>query len=94
MFRIRLFTFALFASGTVVWGAPRLVPAIPVVPVSFELNRGQADPAVRYLARSNGAMAFLVDDGAVLASRSEASLRTARSSPWPTNTRVRTPASR
>jgi hypothetical protein len=37
------------------------------LPVAFEANVGQADPAVRFMARGRSHVAFLTDDGAVLA---------------------------
>jgi hypothetical protein len=37
------------------------------LPLSFEANQGQTDPAVRYLARSGASTIFLTDDGATLA---------------------------
>lgn len=39
------------------------------VPLSFEANRGQAGPSVRYLARSAEYTVLLTDDGAILAPR-------------------------
>jgi len=40
--------------------------AYPTLPLSFEPNRGQTDPRVRYLARGHGYTLFLTDSGAVL----------------------------
>ncbi len=39
------------------------------LPMSFELNQGQADPQVKYLARGRGYQVFLTDTEAVLALR-------------------------
>lgn len=36
------------------------------IPVAFEENRGQTDPAVRFLARADGFVLFLTDSGAVV----------------------------
>ncbi len=40
--------------------------AYPALPLSFEPNRGQTDPRVRYLARGHGYTLFLTASGAVL----------------------------
>jgi hypothetical protein len=58
----------LFAAPS---GAPAPSPArahgaLADLPLRFEPNEGQFDPAVRYLARSHGMMLRLTDDGAVL----------------------------
>ena len=37
------------------------------IPLSFEANQGQTDPAVRFLSRGSGYSLFLTDDAAVLA---------------------------
>jgi hypothetical protein len=37
------------------------------LPLDFEENRGQCDPAARFLARGRGFLAFLTDEGAVFA---------------------------
>ncbi len=49
----------VLALNTVSHGGPR-------PPLSFEANRGQTDPAVRYLGRGDGYTVFLTLDGAVL----------------------------
>jgi hypothetical protein len=41
------------------------LPAIQL-PYTFELNQGQTDPSVRYLARGNGYTLFLTDREAVM----------------------------
>lgn len=47
--------------------APKKVRTAPLnVPLSFEVNRGQTDPAVRFLARGNGFDAFLTPAETVL----------------------------
>ena len=47
------------------------------LPVSFEPNRGQSDPRVRFLARGNGYGVFLTDHEAVLSLRGKGSSATA-----------------
>jgi hypothetical protein len=42
------------------------------IPLAFEANQGQTDPAVKYLARGNGYTAFLTADETVFAMRSGA----------------------
>lgn len=44
------------------------------LPISFELNQGQADPRVRFLARGSGGTLFLTPTGAVLALRAGAAV--------------------
>jgi len=46
-------------------GRPALGPSGPL-PLAFEPNRGQADPAVRFLARGRGYAVFFTDAEAVL----------------------------
>src|SRR5512144_2860812 len=46
-----------------------MVPGYGMVPLSFERNRGQADPRVRYLARGGGYSLFLTSSEAVLSLR-------------------------
>jgi hypothetical protein len=49
------------------------------LPMSFELNKGQTDPQVKFMARGSGYSAFLTEDGAVLslkASKKSAVMRT------------------
>src|SRR5262249_27624901 len=46
---------------------PKLASDYAALPLPFELNAGQADPAVRYLSRSPGFALFLTDQGATLA---------------------------
>ncbi|OYW00307.1 MAG: hypothetical protein B7X11_04610, partial [Acidobacteria bacterium 37-65-4] len=42
----------------------RVVDAYGKLPMSFEANRGQADPSVRFLARGSGYGLFLTGGGA------------------------------
>lgn len=66
-----LLAAAFLFPGHSVWAS--LVPEPPTpasfaqLPVEFEVNRGQHDPAVRYLARARGYQMYLTSDGAVLA---------------------------
>ncbi len=46
---------------------PKLSPSYAILPLSFEVNRGQAHASVRFLARGSGFAVFLTDDEAVLA---------------------------
>ena len=46
--------------------AGRAASTAHALPVQFEQNQGQADPAVRFLAREPGGTLFLTDDGMVL----------------------------
>ena len=46
---------------------PRLLSSYGHLPLSFEVNRGQAQAAVRFLARGSGFTVFLTDEGAVWA---------------------------
>jgi hypothetical protein len=46
---------------------PSLAAAYGRLPLSFEPNRGQTDPRVRFLSRGNGYSLFLTDSSAVLA---------------------------
>lgn len=48
-----------------------------LLPLSFEVNQGQADPAVKYLARGQGYTLFLTSDAAVLGLRGHAANSTA-----------------
>jgi len=62
------------AQGTVLNGASGARDAtarasFASLPVEFEVNQGQHDPSVRYLARARGYQMFLTGDGAVLAFR-------------------------
>jgi hypothetical protein len=43
----------------------RALEALAELPLSFEANRGQTDPRVRFLSRAGGYTAFLTDRGAV-----------------------------
>jgi MYXO-CTERM domain-containing protein len=57
--------FCTASSGT----APRstsLAQRRAELPLRFEANTGQLDPAVRFIARAKGLTAFLTDDGAAL----------------------------
>ena len=45
------------------------------LPLVFEPNRGQADPAVKFLARTQGGTLFLTEREAVLARRGSAPVR-------------------
>ena len=47
----------------------RLIDLFGKLPLSFEANKGQADPRVRYLSRGTRHTLFLTDSGAVLAWR-------------------------
>ena len=46
---------------------PRLVTAHGKLPLSFEINRGQTDPQVKFLSRGSGYSLFLTGNEAVLA---------------------------
>jgi hypothetical protein len=50
----------------------RVAAALGELPLSFEANRGQSDPRVKYLVRGAGYAIFLTGDGAVLALRATA----------------------
>ncbi len=50
----------------------RVIESYGRLPLSFEANRGQADPRVRFLSRGNGSTLFLTSTEAVLALRSGA----------------------
>jgi hypothetical protein len=58
------------------------------LPLSFEANRGQSDPQVRFLSRGNGYSLFLTDSAAVLSlrkpDRASPSSATKHSGPKPT----------
>src|SRR5207244_5053135 len=47
----------------------RLVESYGKLPLSFEANRGQTDPRVKFLSRGSGYTLFLAGDEAVLALR-------------------------
>src|SRR5205823_10303415 len=49
----------------------RLVESYGKVPLSFEANRGQTDPRVKFLSRGSGYTLFLTGDEAVLSLRSQ-----------------------
>jgi hypothetical protein len=71
-FLIGLATLVASISATPTFAAstafsPRLIEAYGRVPIAFEPNRGQADPAVQYLARGSGYTVLLTADEAVLA---------------------------
>lgn len=53
------------------------------LPMSFELNRGQTDPRVKFLARGPGYTLFLTSDAAVLALQENHSVQAGDSSPPP-----------
>jgi len=46
---------------------PRLVESYGKLPLGFEINKGQTDSRVKFLARGNGYALFLTGDEAVLA---------------------------
>src|SRR2546428_5573680 len=46
---------------------PQVLAAYGKVPLSFEANRGQADPQVKFLSRGSGYTLFLTGDEAVFA---------------------------
>jgi len=48
-------------------GSKSLDPSYGKLPLSFEANRGQSDPQVKFLSRGNGYSLFLTDKEAVLA---------------------------
>lgn len=52
---------------------PKLAKAYGKLPLAFEVNRGQTDSSVRFLARGAGYTLFLTGDDAVLALRSQKS---------------------
>src|SRR6059058_5022969 len=49
----------------------RLAESYGKIPLSFEANRGQTDPRVKFLSRGSGYTLFLTGDEAVLALRSQ-----------------------
>src|SRR5207302_6000942 len=49
----------------------RLAESYGKVPLSFEANRGQTDPRVKFISRGSGYTLFLTGDEAVLALRSQ-----------------------
>src|SRR5947207_3244695 len=49
----------------------RLADSYGKLPLSFEANRGQTDPRVKFISRGNGYTLFLTSDEAVLALRSQ-----------------------
>src|SRR5947208_3521093 len=51
----------------------RLADSYGKVPLSFEANRGQSDPQVKFLSRGNGYTLFLTGDEAVLSLRGQGS---------------------
>src|SRR6266567_3076560 len=51
----------------------RLADSYGKVPLSFEANRGQTDPSVKFLSRVSGYTLFLTGDEAVLSLRSQKS---------------------
>ena len=50
-----------------------LIESYGRLPLSFEANRGQSDPQVKFLSRGNGYTLFLTGDEAVLSLRGEGS---------------------
>ncbi|MFB3922304.1 MAG: SBBP repeat-containing protein [Terriglobia bacterium] len=44
---------------------PRILDSFANLPLRFELNRGQADPQVKFLSRGSGYTMFLTEDGVV-----------------------------
>src|ERR1700733_10011551 len=65
----------LLAIAGVAFGAPPPKPALPILPLNFEANRGQTDPVVKFLSRGNlsggnGYVLFLTPDSAVFKLRS------------------------
>jgi hypothetical protein len=65
---------AFLPAALLLSAAARTEPAVPArvmdsygkLPLSFEANRGQADPHVKFLARGPGYTLFLTGDAAVL----------------------------
>src|SRR5438132_10154071 len=49
----------------------RLAESYGKIPLSFEANRGQTDPRVKFLSRGSGYTLFLTGDEAVLSLRSQ-----------------------
>src|SRR6266571_6955706 len=49
----------------------RLAESYGKLPLSFEANKGQADPRVKFISRGSGYTLFLTSDEAVLALRSQ-----------------------
>lgn len=47
--------------------APEIQADYGKLPLSFEINQGQSDPQVRFLARGQGYSLFLTDSAAILA---------------------------
>jgi len=54
-------------SGVPMQNQPRLIASYGKLPLSFEVNQGQADPQVKFLSRGRGHTLFLTGDEAVLA---------------------------
>ncbi len=57
---------------------PTLLGAYGKLPLSFEVNQGQSDRRVRFLARGNNYLLFLTGDSAVLTLRKSDSIRKGR----------------
>jgi hypothetical protein len=53
-------------TGVPAQNQPRLVASYGKLPLSFEVNRGQTDPQVKFLSRGRGYTLFLTGDAAVL----------------------------
>lgn len=80
---VRLLSMAvlLTAPALLAFAAPVMSPEalLTRVPIEFEVNQGQHDASVRYLARARGYQMFLTDAGAVI-SLSQPSVQYAESS--------------
>jgi len=71
---ILVVTFATACAGAQSLGGERPAPAsinsnYGKLPLTFEANRGQTDPSVRFVSRGPGYTAFLTSDGMVLSLR-------------------------
>ena len=76
----RCLPLAVIAPALLLSASPdtRVVEAYGRLPLAFEQNRGQFDPAVRFLARGEGYSLFLTDAGAVFSLAGPASHATVR----------------
>src|SRR5258706_5939425 len=63
---VRAQTVDAASDGAVQHEAPKHVPAFGKLPMHFELNRGQTDGQVKFLARGSGYTLFLTPGEAVL----------------------------
>ena len=63
---VLLLFVVLFSAGGVQASETRLQEAYGTLPLSFEANRGQTDPQVKFLSRGPHHLLFLTSDEAVM----------------------------